>query len=85
MVVRKSFFGPAPEHPELDRLLEDTRDVQITGAQLEEQRISFAYGNAPIDEGRITKETARAASRDVRLMVGDWVCRAIGKSASAAR
>jgi hypothetical protein len=85
MAVRKSFLGPAPEHPELDRLLEDTRDAQITEAQLEEQRISFAYGNASIDAERITKETVRAASRDVRLMVGDWVCRAIGKSASAAR
>jgi hypothetical protein len=67
MAVRKSFLGPAPEHPELDRLLEDTRNVQITEAQLEEQRISFAYGNAPIDEERITKETVRAASKSIRL------------------
>ena len=67
MAVRKSFLGPAPEHPELDRLLEETRDVEVTEAQLEEQRISFAYGNAPADEERITKETVRAASKSIRL------------------
>jgi len=67
MAVRKSFLGPAPEHPELDRLLEETRNVPITEAQLEEQRISFAYGNAPVDEERITKETVRAASKSIRL------------------
>jgi hypothetical protein len=67
MAVRKSFLGPAPEHPELDRLLEETRGVQVTEDQLMEQRISFAYGNAPVDEDRITKETVRAASKSIRL------------------
>jgi len=67
MAVRKSFLGPAPEHPELDRLLDETRNIQLTEAQLEEQRISFAYGNAPVDEELITKETVRAASKSIRL------------------
>jgi len=38
--VRKAFFGPAPEHPELDRLLDQTRGERITDAQLEEQRMN---------------------------------------------
>jgi hypothetical protein len=67
MAVRKSFLGPAPEHPELDRLLAETRDVNVTEAQLEEQRISFAYGNAPFGADLITKDTVRAASRSIRL------------------
>lgn len=67
MAVRKSFLGPAPEHPELDRLLEATRAVQLTEAQLEEQRISFAYGNAPANSDLITKDSVRAASKSIRL------------------
>jgi hypothetical protein len=59
--------GPAPEHPELDRLLEETRGVKLTEAQLEEQRISFAYGNAPVSSELITKDTVRAASKSIRL------------------
>ncbi len=47
MVARKPFFGPAPHHPELDRLLEQASKTEITDAQIREQRISFAYGNAP--------------------------------------
>ena len=67
MAVRKSFLGPAPDHPELDRLLAATKDIKLTEEQLEEQRISFAYGNAPVDEELITKESVRAASKSIRL------------------
>jgi len=67
MAVRKSFLGPTPEHPELDRLLEATRAVRLTDAQLEEQRVSFAYGNAPASADRITKDSVRAASKSIRL------------------
>ena len=67
MAVRKSFLGPTPEHPELDRLLEATRTVRLTDAQLEEQRVSFAYGNAPASADRITKDSVRAASKSIRL------------------
>jgi hypothetical protein len=67
MAVRKSFLGPAPNHPELDKLLEETRGLVLTDAQLEEQRISFAYGNAPADQALITKDTVRTASKSIRL------------------
>ena len=67
MAVRKSFLGPKPEHPELDQLLEATRNVHLTDEQLEEQRVSFAYGNAPFDTTLITKESVRAASKSIRL------------------
>lgn len=67
MAVRKSFFGPPPSHPELDALLKKTQDIPVTDAQLEEQRVSFAYGNAPVDQKLITKETVRNASKSIRL------------------
>lgn len=67
MAIRKSFLGPAPAHPELDRLLEATRNIQVSDAQLKEQRVSFAYGNAPVDATRITKDSVRIASESIRL------------------
>lgn len=66
MAARKPFFGPTPNHPELDRLLEQASKTEITDAQLREQRISFAYGNAP-EGARITKESVRQASDSFRI------------------
>lgn len=67
MAARKSVMTPAPERPELDRLLTQARQNGVSDAQLIEQRASFAYGNAPADS-RITKESARHASQSVRLL-----------------
>lgn len=47
MAIRKSALIDPPARPELDRLLEQARAVGVTDEQLREQRISFAYGNAP--------------------------------------
>jgi hypothetical protein len=66
MAARKVFFGPAPSHPELDRLLENARQNPVTDEQLQEQRVSFAYGNAPADSG-ITKDSVREASQRIRI------------------
>jgi hypothetical protein len=66
MAARKLFLGPAPSHPELDRLREETRSLKVTDEQLAEQRISFVYGNAP-EGSAITKESARMASKRFRM------------------
>ena len=66
MAARKPFLSPAPAHPELDRLREQTRNLKVTDEQLAEQRISFVYGNAPVGS-TITKESARIASRRFRM------------------
>lgn len=66
MAARKPILGPTPDHPELDRLLEQARKTEITDEQLKEQRISFAYGNAPAD-AKITKESVREASDSFRI------------------
>jgi hypothetical protein len=66
MAARKSLLGPAPSHPELDRLLEQARKVRVTDEQLQEQSVSFVYGNAPASS-RITKDSARAAIKRIRI------------------
>lgn len=66
MAIRKSALKPAPARPELDRLLQQARETGVSDEQLLEQRISFAYGNAPESSG-ITKETARSAANSILM------------------
>jgi hypothetical protein len=66
MANRKQFLNPRPADPELVRILEASRDQQVTEEDLREQRISFAFGNAPASS-LITKETVRRASEKIRL------------------
>jgi hypothetical protein len=66
MAARKLSPGPKPSHPELDRLRERTRELVATDDQLKAQRVSFVYGNAPMDS-KITKETALIASTRFRI------------------
>jgi hypothetical protein len=47
MAARKSVLKRAPDRPALDALLEKALKTGLTNEQLEEQRASFAYGNAP--------------------------------------
>jgi hypothetical protein len=61
MAIRKSALTQAPARPELDRLLKQAQETGVTDEQLFQQRISFAYGNAPENSG-ITKETATKAA-----------------------
>jgi len=44
-------------HADLDRLLEMARSVEMTSESRERQRISFAYGNANIENEDVTRET----------------------------
>lgn len=64
MADRKQFFGNTPVDPELKKLLENAGPV--SDEQLHEQRISFAFGNAP-DSEYITKDSVRKASLSIRL------------------
>lgn len=66
MAARKSYIGPPPVRPELDRLLEMARRVPVTDAQLQEQRVSFAFGNAP-EDSTITKDSVRNATLTIRM------------------
>lgn len=56
----------APERPELMMKLQMAKSVILTEEQLQEQRASFVYGNAP-KGSRITKESARKATTHIRV------------------
>jgi hypothetical protein len=66
MAARKSVLKPAPHRPELERLLAASIKAGVTDDQLQDQRVSFAYGNAP-EGSRITKDSARKAARTIRI------------------
>lgn len=67
MADRKQFFGEIKADPDLQRLLEASRDTEVSEEDLREQRISFAFGNAPADAKSITKDSVRQASQHIRL------------------
>jgi hypothetical protein len=67
MADRKPILGESPARPELDRLFAEAKSYRVTDAELQEQRVSFAYGNAPQNSG-ITKESVREASRSMRII-----------------
>lgn len=66
MAERKSAFKRAPSRPELDALLDHAKTVTMTEEQLQEQRASFVYGNAP-KGSRITKESALRSAKNIRV------------------
>ena len=69
MADRKQFLRTIPPAPELAKMLEESKAVRVTEDELREQRISFAYGNAPqSSENRITKESVRIASEHIKLL-----------------
>jgi hypothetical protein len=67
MADRKQFFGDITADPELLKALEDSKQRPVTQEELQEQRISFAFGNAPADAPNITKESVRQTSQHIRL------------------
>ncbi len=55
---------PSKPRPRLEKLMEESRKREITEEELEQQCISFVYGNAPVDLN-ITREAAEAAVRSM--------------------
>ena len=66
MAERKPSITRAPKRPELESLMQRDKQAGVSDAVLEEQRASFAYGNAP-KGSRITKASARSAAKSLRL------------------
>jgi hypothetical protein len=66
MADRKQFMGVTAPDPELVRILEASRTIEVTEEVLHEQRVSFAYGNA-LASDEITKDSVRQASRKISL------------------
>jgi hypothetical protein len=66
MVARKQFLGVKAADPRLRTLLEEAKTQQVSEAELLQQRVSFAFGNAP-DSQLITKDSVQASSTRIRL------------------
>jgi len=64
---RKQFQNVTAPDPELLRLLDASRNRPITEEELQEQRVSFAFGNAP-ESALITKDSVRLASKHIKLL-----------------
>ena len=67
MADRQQFQHVPPPDPELMRLLEESRNRPVTEEELQEQKISFAFGNA-LESESITKDSVRVASQNIRLL-----------------
>jgi hypothetical protein len=69
MANRKQFQNVPAADEELVRLLGESRNRLVTEDELREQRVSFAFGNAPASSSdRITKDSVRAASTHIRML-----------------
>jgi hypothetical protein len=69
MADRQQFARTVEPDPELKRILEASRETPVTEEELHEQRISFAFGNAPrSSEESITKDSVRLASQNIKLL-----------------
>jgi hypothetical protein len=55
----------------LASLLEKAKKVEMTAAEKEEQRRSFAYGNANIENERVTKETVDIEAERLGSAISD--------------
>ena len=67
MAERKPFLGNIKIDHDLRALLEASKQKPVTEDDLQEQRISFAYGNAPVNAKSITKESVRKTSQHILL------------------
>jgi hypothetical protein len=66
MAPRKQFQSTLTVDPELEELLRQARGKVVSEEEFREQRISFAYGNAPPSD-LITKESVRCSAQNFRL------------------
>lgn len=67
MAARKPFAGTFEADPRVNEQINTSRQNAITDAQIAEQRISFAFGNAPATLDGVTKESVRSSSGSVKL------------------
>jgi hypothetical protein len=66
MPARKQFQSNLTVSAQLSELLQNAQNTDVTEDVLREQRISFAYGNAPQSE-LITKDSVRSSAQNIRL------------------
>ncbi len=65
MAARKPLMGPSPARDELALKVKEALSVPMTDSEYAEQRVSFAYGNAPSE--LVSKNSVRRAIDSFRL------------------
>lgn len=70
MAKRKQFLMIPEVDPELKLIGERLKSRPVTEEELRNQRISFAFGNAPFDSDLITRESVARASKHIQLQSG---------------
>jgi hypothetical protein len=50
----------------LNKLIKRSRKIIMTRAEMDEQRLSFAYGNASMSNPLVTREMIRRAAEELR-------------------
>ena len=66
MAARKQFINRPTLNERLAKLLEKSKEIEVSDEVLAAQRISFAFGNAS-DAENITKASVTAAAGRIRL------------------
>ncbi len=66
MSARKQFQSSLTIDAELSELLLKAKQNPVSEDELREQRVSFAFGNAP-QSRLITKDSVRRSSQNIRL------------------
>lgn len=66
MAARKQFLQVRETDPALKALLDAAKGKKVTEAELSEQRVSFAFGNAPVSDF-ITKDSVRMSSQSILI------------------
>ena len=66
MADRKQFITDSKPNQQLLELLQKAREVSVSEADLQEQRVSFAFGNA-LNREFVTKDSVRYTSEHSRL------------------
>jgi len=59
-------MGPTPDRNDLEQQVKEALAKPLTDAEFDQQKASFAYGNAP-DSDFITKDSAIRAIHSFRL------------------
>lgn len=67
MSARKQFQSSLTVDAILADLLQSAHSKPVSEDELREQRVSFAFGNAPQSD-LITKDSVRLSSQNIRLM-----------------
>ena len=67
MAERKQFITVGPPDEELVALLAESRSEPVTETELHEQRISFAFGDAPADSALIPQDSVRRSAQHISL------------------